>query len=234
MKLFKMFFGRQSKSEDLNIYEELDENWADSITTGWQYTCNLFLTTPKICVENDGLISEGTKKPELFGEQNQVGPDGEPSGRYGSWTRRMGFEDQFDQFDNISENKIYARSSNIGKIPHKSKLEKDFKSFLIDFRTIVESYINIEEKISKINNELYFKAPPYSNIYKKLVEEEQFPDSFFKNELTILNGVNEKISSLLWEEGYLTPQYVLNAPEEELLKLKDLDLNLIRKIKDNQ
>jgi len=231
MKLFKMFFGKKSKNENLNFSEDHNENWADSITTGWQYTCNLFLTTPKICLENDGLISEGIRKPELFGEQNQVGLDGEPSGRYGFWTRRMGYEEQFDKFENISENIIYARSSDIGKIPHKSKLEKDFKSFLIDFRKIVESYINVEEKIFKIHNDLFFKSPSYSDIYKKLIDGEQFPDSFFKNELTILNGVNDKIATILWEAGYLTPQYVLNAPEEELLKLKGLDISLIRKIK---
>ena len=44
---------------------------------------------------------------------------------------------------------IYARSSEIGKIPRKSKLEKDFKNFLIDFRSIAESYIDIDEKLFK-------------------------------------------------------------------------------------
>ena len=231
MEFFKRLFGRKFKTENLNTNEEQYYNWADSITTGWEYTCNLFLTTPKICLENDGLISEGLKKPELFGEPNQFGTDGEPSGIYGSWTRRMGYEEEFDKFQNISENMSYARSSDIGKIPYKSQLEKDFKSFLIEFRTIVESYLNIDEKILKINNELAIKSKSYSDIYIKLLIGKQFPDNFFKKELLILNGVNDKISSILWEAGYLTPQYVLNAPDEELLKLQGLDITLIKKIK---
>ena len=231
MEFFKRLFGRKFKNENFNTNEDQYYNWADSITTGWEYTCNLFLTTPKICLENDGLISEGLKKPELFGEPNQFGTDGEPSGIYGSWTRRMGYEEDFDKFQNISENMSYARSSDIGKIPYKSQLEKDFKSFLIEFRTIVESYLNIEEKILKINNELSIKSKSYSDIYIKLLIEKQFPDNFFKKELLILNGVNDKISSILWEAGYLTPQYVLNAPDEELLKIQGLDITLIKKIK---
>ena len=60
--------------------EENVNDWADAITTGWEYTCNLFLTTPKICLENDGLILDTLKKPELFGEPNQLGANGDPSG----------------------------------------------------------------------------------------------------------------------------------------------------------
>ena len=231
MGLFKNLFGNEFKNENINLNEDINDNWADSITTGWEYTCNLFLITPKICLENDGLISEGTIKPELFGEPNQCGKDGEPTGLYGSWTRRMGFEEEFDKFENISENMSYARLSEIGKIPFKSKLENNFKSFLIDFRTIVESYCVIEEKLYKINNELSIKSEIYSEFYKRLVIEKEFPDSFFKNELSLLNGVNKEIASILWDAGYLTPQYVLDAPDEELLSIKGIKEDLIRKLK---
>ncbi len=231
MRLFKNLFSGNFNNEFFNSEEDQNDNWADSITTGWEYTCNLFLYTPKICLQNDGLISEGIKKPELFGEPNKFGADGEPFGRYGSWTRRMGHEEEFDQFKNISEDMVYARSSDIGKIPHKSQLEKDFRSFLIDFRNIVESYIDIEEKFSLINNELSIKSEIYSEIYKKLVIEQNFPDNFFINELTILNGVTKEISFTLWDAGYISPQYVLDAPNEELLMLEGIDENIIRKIK---
>ena len=143
----------------------------------------------------------------------------------------MGYEEEFDQYENISENNIYARSSDIGKIPFKSKLEKDFKKFLIDFRTIVESYIDIEEKISKIHNELSINSEIYSDIYKKLVIEKNFPDSFFKHELLLLNGVDSKLASVLWDSGYLCPQYVLNAPDEELLLIKGINEKFIRKLR---
>ena len=78
MSLFKNLFGSQFKEGNSNFDEEANDNWADSITTGWEYTCNLFLITPKICLENDGLISEGISKPELFGEPNKFSKDGEP------------------------------------------------------------------------------------------------------------------------------------------------------------
>ena len=78
MSLFKNLFGSQFKDENSNLNEDANDNWADSITTGWEYTCNLFLITPKICLENDGLISEGASKPELFGEPNKFSKDGEP------------------------------------------------------------------------------------------------------------------------------------------------------------
>ena len=231
MGLFKNLFGEEFKKENYNLKDDNNYNWADSITTGWEYTCNLFLITPKICLENDGLISEGIIKPELFGEPNQFGKDGEPSGLYGSWTRRMGFEEEFDKVENISENINYARSSEIGKIPFKSKLENNFKSFLIDFRTIVESYFDIEEKLYKINNKLSIKSEIYSEFYKRLVIEKEFPDSFFKNELSFLNGVDKEIASILWDAGYITPQYVLNAPDDELLSIKGINEDFIKKLR---
>lgn len=230
MGLFKRFFGKEFKYEIQNMKEEEAYNWADPLTTGWEYTCNLFLTTPKICLINDGSISQGIKKPELYGEPNKFGADGEPSGKYGSWTRRMGYEEAFDQFENISEDIIYSRPSDIGKIPRKSKLEKDLKNFLIEFRSIVESYIEIEEKILRIKNELANKSQAFSYIYKKLIKEKEFPDSFFQKELSMMNGVNDEISKILWEAGYLSPKQVLKATEKELLEFSDLNINQIRKI----
>jgi len=231
MGLFKNLFGNQFKKENYNHNDEIYDDWADPLTKGWEYTCNLDLKTPKICLENDGMITEGATKPELFGEPNQIGKDGEPTGIHGSWTRRMGYEEIFDKSNEISENIIYARSSDIGKIPYKSQLEKDFKGFLIEFRSIVESYIEIEKKISKINNDLPLKSNIYSNFYKKLVIEKQFPDSFFKEQLSLLNGVNSEIASVLWDAGYLTPQYVLDAPDDELLMIKGIDRHLISQIR---
>ena len=99
MKLFQSFFKNWKNKEEIIPEDSLlnsNDLWADSVTTGWEYTCNLFLETPKICLENDGLISEGVTKPELFGEPNQFSLDGEPSGKYGSWTRRMGYEEEFE------------------------------------------------------------------------------------------------------------------------------------------
>ena len=235
MKFFDLFFKKSQQEKELisnEIYDHSNDLWAESVTTGWEYTCNLSLTTPKICLENDGLVTNDTSvKPELFGEPNKLGKDGDPSGVYGFWVRRHGHEEEFEELANISQNMIYARHSDIGRIPKKSKLEGDFKSFLIDFRSIVESYINLEEKLFKINNELSIKSEAYKKIYKKLVIEKNFPDSFFSKILCELNGVEEKTAALLWEAGYLTKDQVLNAPDDELLEIKGIRKNLIIKIK---
>ena len=236
MGLFNLFFrNRKEKEEKIskeNSFENSNDLWADAITTGWEYTCNLNLTTPKICIENDGLITNDTSvKPELFGEPNKLGKDGDPSGSFGFWVRRHGHEEAFEELAEISQNMIYARTSEIGKIPLKSELEKDFKNFLIDFRSIAESYIDIEDKLFKINNELSIKTESYKKIYEKLVIEKKFPDSFFSNLLCELNGVSEKTAALLWEAGYLTKEKVLNAPNDELLEIKGIGKSLIAKIK---
>ena len=236
MGLFEFFFQNLHKKKVIISTESSSEYsndlWADAVTTGWEYSCNLNLTTPKICIENDGLITNDTSvKPELFGEPNKLGKDGDPSGIFGSWVRRHGHEEEFEELAKISQNMIYARSSEIGKIPFKSKLEKDFKNFLIDFRSIAESYIDIDEKLFKINNELCIKTEAYREIYRKLVIKKKFPDSFFSNLLCELNGVSVKTASLLWEAGYLTKEQVLNAPNDELSEIKGIEKSLIAKIK---
>ena len=208
MNLFDYFFRNWNKREEIISEDSLENSndlWADSVTTGWEYTCNLLLTTPRICIENDGFITNDTSvKPELIGEPNNLGKDGDPSGNFGYWIRRHGHEEEFEKLANISQNMIYARPSDIGRIPPKSKLEKDFKSFLIDFRSIVESNIFIEQKLLMINDELSTKSEAYKDIYKRLILEKKFPDSFFSEILCELNGVTTKTALILWESGYLT------------------------------
>ena len=230
-----MFFRNWNKREEIISEDSLENSndlWADSVTTGWEYTCNLSLITPRICIENDGFITNDTSvKPKLIGEPDKLGKDGDPSGNFGYWVRRHGHEEEFEELANISQNMIYARPSDIGRIPPKSKLEDDFKSFLIDFRTIVESNISIEKKLFMINDELSIKSEGYKDIYKKFVLEKRFPDSFFRNILCELNGVTTKTAEILWDSGYLTKEQVLNAPYSELIEIKGLGKSLISKIK---
>ena len=228
MGIINDFFKKYFNIKDFSRSEEYINDWADAITTGWEYTCNLFLTTPKICLENDGLILDTLKRPELFGEPNQLGPNGEPSGSYGSWIRRHGHEEEFEALANISENMMYARQSEIGRIPHKSKLEEDFKKFLIDFRDIVESSSEVKVKLFKINNILRYKSDFNNKTYNSLVIKNNFPDDFFRQKLCSLNGVNTKISCLLWSAGFLSPEEVLKAKDNELLKIKEIDLEMIK------
>ena len=106
MNLFDLFFRNWSEKEEI-ISENSNDLWADSVTTGWEYTCNLSLITPRICIENDGFITNDTSvKPKLIGEPNKLGNDGDPYGNFGYWVRRHGHEEEFEELANISQNMI--------------------------------------------------------------------------------------------------------------------------------
>ena len=47
-----------------------------------------------------------------------------------------------------------------------------------------------------INDELSIKSEAYKDIYKKLVLEKRFPDTFFRNILCELNGVTKNNASI--------------------------------------
>ena len=233
MRLFGRFFGKgyedKIEDNDSNII-----NWADSITIGWEYRCNLFLTTPKICLENDGLIiSDISKPPKLFGEPNKIGIDGEPSGNYGSWIRRHGYEEEFEELANIKENINYARKSDIGRIASKSNLENNFKRFLIDFRQIIESEDSVQNKIFKINKILCLKSKINKAISIKLRIDKGFPEEFFKNELCNLLGIDKEISDIFWNAGYFSKEDIVNTPDSKLLEINGIRENVLINIKRN-
>ena len=234
MGFFKRLFSSDDEINN-NSYDEIpNDHWADPITTGWEYNCNLYLTTPKICLENDGLvIKNSSQKPDLIGEPNNFGIDGDPSGHFGHWIRRHGYEEKFEELANISENMIYARSSDIGKIPSKSQLERDFKNFLIEFRKIVESNRDIHEKITIIKEILCKMSEINFKIYKKLISNNDFPEQFFKQSLCSLNGVNFSIAENLWNAGLYSPEEVLNATDSQLLDVKGISQKILSKIRLN-
>ena len=155
MGLFNSLFGKKTNKIE-EKYEELDysdqEAVADSVTIGWEYKADFKLKTPKICLENDGKRTDTLEKPQLFGEPQQYGADGSPMGRHGFWSRLTDIEDSVNKFNEISSNPLYAFPSDIGRINPNTQLEKDFLSYLIDFRTIVESDMTIEEKLYQIND----------------------------------------------------------------------------------
>ena len=86
--------------------------------------------------------------------------------------------------------------------------------------------MTIEEKLYQINDVMSQSSEAYKDIYKKLVIERQFPDSFFRNLLCELDGIGGKTAGLLWDAGYLTKEQVLNAPNEELIQIKSIGKNL--------
>ena len=91
--------------------------------------------------------------------------------------------------------------------------------------------MTIEEKLYQINDVMSQSSEAYKDIYKKLVIERQFPDSFFRNLLCELDGIGGKTAGLLWDAGYLSIEAVKNAPQEELLNIKGIGKKLVEKLK---
>ena len=193
----------------------------------WQYAATLSINTPKYILEKHDVVVRSKSEPELLGKPNGYF-DGKPYNNLGIWCETTDFALE-GGFDSVPDS--IGVPTEIGRLKQKSKALKDWISYLIDFRTIVESDLSIEEKLYQINDVMSQSSEVYKNIYKKLVVEAKFPDNFFKNQLSSLNGVAGKTASILWDAGYLSPEAVKNAPEEELLKIKGIRKALVKKIK---
>ena len=193
----------------------------------WQYAATLSIYTPKYILEKHDDVIRSKSEPKLLGKPNGYF-DGKPYNNLGIWCETTDFALE-GGFDSVPDS--IGVPTEIGRLKQKSKALKDWISYLIDFRTIVESDMPIEEKLYQINDVISQSSEDYKNIYKKLVVEAKFPDDFFKNQLSTLNGVSSKTAGLLWDAGYLSPEAVKNAPEEELLKIKGIGKTLVKKIK---
>ena len=193
----------------------------------WQYAATLSINTPKYILEKHDVVVRSKSEPELLGKPNGYF-EGKPYNNLGIWCETTDFALE-GGFDSVPDS--IGVPTEIGRLKQKSKALKDWISYLIDFRTIVESDLSIEEKLYQINDVMSQSSEVYKNIYKKLVVEVKFPDNFFKNQLSSLNGVASKTASILWDAGYLSPEAVKNAPEEELLKIKGIGKALVKKIK---
>ena len=196
----------------------------------WQYSATLSINTPKYILEKHDEVVRSKSEPKLLGEPTGYNKfDGnKPYNNLGIWCETTDYALEGGD-DSVPD--LIGVPTEIGRLKQKSKALKDWISYLIDFRTIVESDMPIEEKLYQINDVMSQSSEEYKSIYKKLVTQAKFPDDFFKNQLSTLNGVSSKTAGLLWDAGYLSPEAVKNAPEEELLKLKGIGKALVKKIK---
>ena len=208
-----------------NLIKVTDEEDRTGLLT-WIYNATLQLTTPLIHLEKHGYVLKSGTEPELFGEPTSYLPDGKPISKYGLWIQTS----VFDLDGGWGESAVEVPTI-VGNLKIESQLYKDWINYLIDFRTIVESDLTIEEKLHRINDVMSQSSTSYKKIYKILVTEHRFPDSFFTGLLCELDGVGGKTAELLWDTGYLSPEAVKNAPEEELLKIKGIGKALVKKIK---
>ena len=193
----------------------------------WQYAATLSINTPKYILEKHDDVIRSKSKPKLLGKPNGYF-EGKPYNNLGIWCEITDFALE-GGFDSVPDS--IGVPTEIRRLKQKSKALKDWISYLIDFRTIVESNMTIEEKLYQINDVMSQSSKAYKDIYKKLVTEKQFPDRFFTDLLCELNGVGYTTARLLWDAGYLSKEQVLNAPDEELLQIKGIGKKLVEKIK---
>ena len=193
----------------------------------WQYAATLSINTPKYILEKHDDVIRSKSEPKLLGKPNGYF-EGKPYNNLGIWCEITDFALE-GGFDSVPDS--IGVPTEIGRLKQKSKALKDWISYLIDFRTIVESNMTIEEKLYQINDVMSQSSKAYKDIYKKLVTEKQFPDRFFTDLLCELNGVGYTTARLLWDAGYLSKEQVLNAPDEELLQIKGIGKKLVEKIK---
>ena len=209
----------------VKMLEEADEEERTGLLT-WEYFATLQLTTPKIHLEKHEEVLKSTTEPELFGEPTGYSDDGTPFSRYGYWIQTSEFA-----LDGGWGESAVGVPTIVGNLKTESQMYKDCINYLIDFRTIVESDLTIEEKLYQINDVMSQSSTGYKKIYKILVTEHGFPDSFFTDLLCELDGVGGKTAGLLWDAGYLSIEAVKNAPQEELLNIKGIGKKLVEKLK---
>ena len=207
------------------ILKEADEEDRTGLLT-WQYFATLQLTTPLIHLEKHEEVLKSPTEPELFGEPTSYLEDGKPIIRYGIWIQTSEFA-----LDGGWGESASGVPTIVGNLKTESQMYKDWINYLIDFRTIVESDLTIEEKLYQVNDVMSQSSTGYKKIYKILVTEHGFPDSFFTDLLCELDGVGGKTAGLLWDAGYLSIEAVKNAPDEELLTIKGIGKSLVAKIK---
>ena len=196
----------------------------------WQYSATLSINTPKFILERHDDVVRSTFEPKLLGEPTGYNKSegNKPYNNLGIWCETTDYALK-GGFDSVPD--LIGVPTEIGRLKQKSKALKDWINYLVDFRTIVESDLTIEEKLYQVNDVMSQSSKAYKDIYKKLVVEVKFPDEFFKKQLCSLNGVSSKTAGLLWDAGYLSPEAVKNAPDEELVKIKGIGKKLVEKIK---
>ena len=192
----------------------------------YQYFASPSLQTPlEHLVAHDAVV-KGKTMPEMIGEPTGYSDDGTPFSRYGYWIQTSEFA-----LDGGWGESAVGVPTIVGNLKTESQMYKDWINYLIDFRTIVESDLIIEEKLYQINDVMSQSSTGYKKIYKILVTEHGFPDSFFTDLLCELDGVGGKTAGLLWDAGYLSIEAVKNAPQEELLNIKGIGKKLVEKLK---
>ena len=99
---------------------------------------------------------------------------------------------------------------------------ENYQPFLINFRTIIESSLTHDEKLSKLND-LPKKNTAYKSYWKKLCHKyDDFPMCVFYLPFTTLPGVGKELAKRLYEHNFYSLDEVLNSDVQELAKIRGL------------
>jgi len=181
----------------------------DDVIVGYKFHATLQLSTPLYILKHHSEIFKGLpSRAPIYGSQ-----------REGIWLPEINPE------YNLGSDIIPECASDIGPIK-----EHEYLPFLIDFRTIIESNDTHNNKLERINKlvrlEKYHKV---SNLIHKA--DENFPHTFFYTQLITVPGIGTKAAQNIYEAGLVSIDDLLSADETELLKIKGIGKEAVRKVK---
>ena len=182
----------------------------------WEYQATAQLRIPLRYLEKNGEKLWQEEEPPLEGPANGVSEweDGttHPFNHFGRWVQHSTFRDWM--FPSTPEHKKN----------HQNHIE-----FLIEFRKIIEDTTrDIEQRIG----DAYALAD--ADIYKDSVAifcQGDWLEDFLCHELSQLNGVGPKKARMFYDYGYKTPELLLTASDEELLRFKGIGKKFIEKLR---
>ena len=80
-------------------------------------------------------------------------------------------------------------------------------------------------------NKFFFNAKrKLSNIFIIFKKQGEKSSNRLKN-LTSIPGIGEKNCNHFYEAGYMTPESIISAPDEELLKIPGVGINFIKQLR---
>lgn len=200
----------QTISEMQNI--PLSE-WGDlgnsEVIEGLQFSATLQMRTPlKVLIRHGEIYTENGTPPSYIEE-----------GWEGIWLPKLRSEYE------IRQEKLC--SSDLGVVD-----EKVYIKYLMLFREIIESNESVDTKIRLLQ-----KTAKENDIFKSFWEkhkqlDQDFPNSFFYRQLTVIEGIGQKTAKILYEHGFKDIRDLCNASDQSLLALQGIGKSLLAKIRD--
>jgi hypothetical protein len=200
--LRELFTAKEHRSTNSDLHK-ID----DDVIVGYKFHATLQLSTPLYILKHHGEIFKGL-------------PSHAPAyGSEGGWLPEINPE------YNLGAGIISDSATDIGPIN-----ENDYLPFLMDFRTIIESNDTHNNKLKAINE--LVRLEKYHKVSDLILKgDENFPHTFFYRQLIEVPGIGMKAAQNIYEAGLVSIDDLLSADETELLKIKGIGKEAVRKVK---